>query len=243
MRGRAGRRSWSWVSSVRVPDVRRAHGLPARTSRTTGPDPGIVGRAVRRGACALRREEFAPTEPDGSHRDAIAVVGIACRFPSAPDPAAFWRLLCDGADAVGEVPPERWPAGTGADRWGAFLDGVDRFDAAFFGISPREARSMDPQQRLALELGWEALEDAGVVPSALRDSATGVFVGVTAGDYAALTGAVAGHHAVTGSNRAIIANRLSNFLGLRAPSLVVDTAQSSSLVADSRLAMIARFDP
>ncbi|HEV7650683.1 MAG TPA: type I polyketide synthase, partial [Actinophytocola sp.] len=180
----------------------------------------------------MSRPEFSPTEPNGTARDAVAVIGIACRFPAAPDPAAFWRLLCDGLDAVGEVPPDRWTAGTGADRWGAFLDGVDRFDAAFFGISPREARAMDPQQRLALELGWEALEDGGVVPATLRDSATGVFVGVTASDYAALAGAApAGHHAVTGLSRAIIANRLSYFLGLRGPSLVVDTAQSSSLVA------------
>lgn len=166
-----------------------------------------------------------------SEPNAIAVVGIGCRFPSAPSPAAFWRLLCDGVSAVGEVPADRWPAGDGPDRWGAFLDGVDLFDAEFFGISPREARAMDPQQRLALELGWEAMEDGGLVPETLRDMATGVFVGVTSGDYAALSLSSVGHHTMAGVNRAVIANRLSYFLGLRGPSLVVDTAQSSSLVA------------
>ncbi|MGH3879414.1 MAG: type I polyketide synthase, partial [Actinophytocola sp.] len=175
----------------------------------------------------MSRAEFAP----GAEDTRVAVVGIACRFPSAPDPAAFWRLLRDGVDAVGEVPGDRWTAGEGADRWGAFVDGVEEFDAEFFGISPREARAMDPQQRLALELGWEALEDGGVRPGDMRDSATGVFIGVTAGDYAALTGASVGHHSMTGLSRAVIANRLSYFLGLRGPSLVVDTAQSSSLVA------------
>ncbi len=180
----------------------------------------------------MSRSELSPTEPNGPRPDAVAVVGIACRFPSAPDPAAFWRMLCDGEHAVTEVPADRWPAGEGPDRWGAFVDGPDRFDASFFGISPREARAMDPQQRLALELGWEALEDGGVLPEALRESAAGVFVGVTAGDYAALTGtAHLGHHSMTGLNRAVIANRLSYFLGLHGPSLVVDTAQSSSLVA------------
>ncbi len=103
---------------------------------------------------------------------AVAVVGLACRMPGAPDAERFWRLLADGVDAVTEVPRTRWdsaavaashPAGgiAGSPRWGGFLDGIDRFDAEFFGISPREARSMDPQQRLLLEVAWEALEDAG----------------------------------------------------------------------------------
>jgi len=118
---------------------------------------------------------------------------------------------------------------------GAFLERVDEFEAPFFGISSAEAVVLDPQQRLMLELGWEALEDAGVVPTKLRDTRTGVFVGAIADDYAALSrgrgvvGITA--HSLTGSNRGMLANRLSYTLGLRGPSLTVDAAQSSALVA------------
>ncbi|RDG36867.1 acyltransferase domain-containing protein, partial [Streptomyces corynorhini] len=172
--------------------------------------------------------------------DAVAVVGVSCRLPSAPDPAGFWRLLTEGGSAVSAVPPGRWgddeaARGQRATGRGAFLDAVDGFDAGFFGVSPREARAMDPQQRLVLELGWEVLEDAGTLPAAVRGSDTGVFVGVTADDYGALAhrrGARAvGSHTLTGLNRGVIANRLSYVLGLRGPSMVVDTGQSSSLVA------------
>ncbi|WP_405861122.1 SDR family NAD(P)-dependent oxidoreductase [Streptomyces sp. NBC_00090] len=163
----------------------------------------------------------------------IAVVGLACRLPGAADPDAFWRLLGRGEDAVGEPPADRWSAS--APRHGAFLDEVDRFDAAFFGISPREAAAMDPQQRLMLELGWEALEEAGIVPGALAGSRTAVYASAMWDDYAALHHrrgeAGAGRHSVTGLGRGIIANRLSYVLGLTGPSLTVDAAQSSSLVA------------
>ncbi|MFD8460379.1 type I polyketide synthase [Streptomyces antimycoticus] len=170
---------------------------------------------------------------------AIAVVGVSCRLPSAQDPARFWQLLTGGRSAVSQVPPGRWTDDEAADPgetgWGAFLDEVDRFDAEFFGISPREARAMDPQQRLALELGWEVLEDAGVLPAEVRGENTGVFIGVTADDYGVLDRrrgpAAIAHHTLTGLNRSVIANRVSYFLGLRGPSLVVDTGQSSSLVA------------
>ncbi len=163
--------------------------------------------------------------------ESVAVVGLSCRLPGAPDPAAFWRLLSAGSHAVTEVPAERWrPPSDSASRFGAFLDSVDTFDAGFFAISAREARAMDPQQRLALELGWEALEDAGTLPDRLCDSDTGVFLGVSANDYALLK-APAAHHTTTGLNRAMTANRLSYFLGLRGPSLIIDTGQSSSLVA------------
>ncbi|MFF4969882.1 beta-ketoacyl synthase N-terminal-like domain-containing protein, partial [Streptomyces sp. NPDC001037] len=183
-----------------------------------------------------------PESADTAHsaaddRDgAIAVVGIACRLPQADGPEAFWRLLREGRDAFGPAPHGRWPAdGSGVPRHGAFLDAIDTFDAEFFGISPREAAAMDPQQRLALELGWEALEDAGVPPAALHGSRTGVFVGAMSDDYAALTHrlgpAAVGRHTLTGLSRSIIANRLSYVLGLRGPSLTVDTGQSSSLVA------------
>ncbi|HWE91494.1 MAG TPA: SDR family NAD(P)-dependent oxidoreductase, partial [Pseudonocardiaceae bacterium] len=171
----------------------------------------------------------------------IAVIGLSCRLPQAPDPASFWALLAGGVDAITEAPDDRWDRGSAADpraygiTRGGFLDQVDEFDPAFFDISPREAVAMDPQQRLALELAWEALEDAAIVPGALRDSRTGVFVGAIWDDYAALlrrggAGAITAH-TLTGSNRGLIANRISYVLGLRGPSITVDSGQSSALVA------------
>ncbi|NAS26975.1 SDR family NAD(P)-dependent oxidoreductase [Herbidospora sp. NEAU-GS84] len=160
----------------------------------------------------------------------IAVIGLACRLPGAADPDSFWRLLTEGRDAVGAAPAGR---GLGEAR-GAYLDEVDRFDAAFFGISPKEAAAMDPQQRLLLELGWEALEEAGIVPASLAGSRTAVFAAALWDDYATLhhlRGARPGRHAMTGLNRGVLANRLSYVLGLTGPSLTVDAAQSSSLVA------------
>ncbi|MCZ4637084.1 polyketide synthase, partial [Streptomyces rubrogriseus] len=172
----------------------------------------------------------------------IAVVGLSCRLPGAADPAAFWELLHSGSDAVTEVPPGRWdvpadaaPGSGSGGRRGAFLDGVDRFDAGFFGISPREAAAMDPQQRLVLELTWEALEDAAIVPASLRGSRTAVFVGTLRDDYTNLLyqygDEAVTQHTMAGVNRGVIAGRVSYHLGLRGPSLTVDSAQSSSLVA------------
>ncbi|WP_436764123.1 SDR family NAD(P)-dependent oxidoreductase [Streptosporangium sp. V21-05] len=167
--------------------------------------------------------------------DAIAVVGMACRLPHAPDPGAFWNLLREGRSAITEAPADRWGEGAPAPRFGGFLDDVDRFDPEFFAISPREAAAMDPQQRLVLELAWEALEDARILPAGLAATSTGVFVGAIAADYAALLhrrGPEAiTRHTMTGLNRGLIANRVSYALGLRGPSLTVDSAQSSSLVA------------
>ncbi|GAA0988664.1 hypothetical protein GCM10009555_070850 [Acrocarpospora macrocephala] len=178
-----------------------------------------------------------PGRGSGTSDDAIAIVGVSCRLPSAPGPSEFWRLLSDGVSAVSTVPPGRWNAGPelGPSAYGAFLDGIDRFDAGFFAISPREARAMDPQQRLMLELGWEALEDARIAPTGFRGADVGVFIGVMADDYALLSrqaGASGiGHHSLTGVNRSILANRVSHFLALTGPSMAVDTGQSSSLVA------------
>ncbi|MFD3942531.1 type I polyketide synthase [Streptomyces sp. NPDC058579] len=167
----------------------------------------------------------------------IAVVGMACRFPGAAGPEAYWRLLTAGESAVSDRSPDArpgLPAGA-VSRPAGFLDGVDAFDPEFFGITPREAAAIDPQQRLMLELAWEALENAGVVPGTLQGARAGVFVGAIWDDYAKLaheygSDAVT-HHTITGVSRGIIANRVSYALGLRGPSLVVDTAQSSSLVA------------
>ena len=110
-------------------------------------------------------------------KEPVAIIGIGCRFPGGGDsPERFWQLLRHGVDAIREIPPDRWllstfyapePGRPGKtySRWGGFVDGIDRFDAGFFGISPREAARMDPQHRLLLEVAYEALEDAGVIPS------------------------------------------------------------------------------
>uniref|UniRef100_UPI002B27B63F polyketide synthase n=1 Tax=Catenulispora rubra TaxID=280293 RepID=UPI002B27B63F len=171
----------------------------------------------------------------GAGADDVAVIGLACRLPGASDPDDFWRLLRAGTSMVGPAPADRgFTVGRGAAQ-GAFLDEVDRFDAAFFGISPREAAAMDPQQRLVLELSWEVLEDAGIVPETLRDSRTGVFVGAVWEDYARMQSRrgipAIDRYTLTGSHRSIIANRVSYFHGLRGPSLTVDSGQSSSLLA------------
>jgi acyl transferase domain-containing protein len=171
--------------------------------------------------------------PDPSVRQPVAVVGLSCRLPEAPGPAQFWRLLAASGDAVRQAPENRWEQ-TGRTR-GGFLSEIDEFDPVFFGISPREAGAMDPQQRLTLELAWEGLEDAGIVPATLRDSSVGVFVGAIWDDYALLSyrhgGTHISAHTLTGVHRSLVANRVSHTLGLRGPSLAVDGGQASSLVA------------
>ena len=176
----------------------------------------------------------------------IAVLGMGCRLPGGiAGPEALWRFLGEGGSAVGQVPPERWqPFDDGSDefaaalssttRWGAFLSGIEDFDADFFDISAREAAKMDPQQRLLLQVAWESLEHAGIRPSSLRRSQTGVFVGACVSEYGYLGSTdlpSVDAWSNTGGALSIIANRLSYFLDLRGPSLAVDTACSSSLVA------------
>ncbi|GGR92650.1 type I polyketide synthase [Streptomyces eurythermus] len=163
---------------------------------------------------------------------AIAVIGLSCRFPGADGVEEFWNLLRTGTDAVTEAPADR--AGTAAGRArGGYLDQVDRFDAAFFGMTAQEADATDPQQRLVLEVGWEALENAGVRPS--QTGRLGVFVGAIWDEYGELSRRTGpdgyNRHTAVGVHRSLIANRLSHFLGAGGPSLVVDTGQSSSLVA------------
>ncbi|GLY51440.1 type I polyketide synthase [Lentzea sp. NBRC 102530] len=174
----------------------------------------------------------------------VAVVGIGCRFAQADGPAEYWRLLRDGLDVVQEIPADRFlidsyfdpdpdAVGRTYSRWGGFLDDVAGFDAAFFGISPREADRMDPQQRHLLEVAWDALNDAGIAPSTIERTRTGVFVGEIAVNYADLASRLPDLdvHAVTGTARSVLAGRLSFALDARGPSVSVDTACSSSLVA------------
>ncbi|MFQ5794227.1 MAG: type I polyketide synthase [Candidatus Bipolaricaulia bacterium] len=179
-----------------------------------------------------------------SGTEPIAVVGLGCRFPGANDPEAFWKLLRDGVDAISEVPPNRWdvnalydpdPTAPGkmSTRWGGFLEGSDRFDCHFFGISPREVAAMDLQQRLLMEVAWEALENAAQTPEQLKDGRTGVFIGISSFDWTMLSNdlnLIEAYHG-TGSALSIAANRLSYLFDLKGPSLSVDTACSSSLVA------------
>ncbi len=184
-----------------------------------------------------------PMEPLAAD-DPIAIVGMACRLPGASSLDGFWRLLETETDAIREVPADRWPIdqlyaadplapGRMATRWGGFLDQVDRFDAAFFGLSPREAAQADPQQRLALELAWEALEDAAIRPSHLSGGRTGVFLGAMWSDYARLLSEREdiAQHTATGQDISIISARIAYTLGLQGPALTIDTACSSALVA------------
>ena len=194
------------------------------------------------------RAELQQSTPDGCTslvEAPVAVVGLGCRFPKAPSPDTFWRLLKDGEDAITEVPAKRWNVhelyesghpmpGKMNTRWGGFLEGIDHFDAAFFGISAHEAERMDPQQRLLMEVAWEAIENAGLDPKGLAAGNTGVFIGTSTNDYAKLWPddlRAYDIHALSGNAHSIVANRLSYFLDITGPSIAVDTACSSSLVA------------
>ncbi|CQD10500.1 phenolpthiocerol synthesis type-I polyketide synthase PpsD [Mycobacterium lentiflavum] len=176
----------------------------------------------------------------------IAVVGIGCRLPgNVTGPESFWQLLIDGRDAVGEVPADRWNAdafydpdpqapGRMTTKWGGFLDDVAGFDADFFGITPREAVAMDPQQRILLEVAWEALEHAGLAPDSLSGSRTAAIMGVSAWDYTILNlerNTEIDAYMSTGNPHSAAVGRISYLLGLRGPAVAVDTACSSSLVA------------
>jgi phthiocerol/phenolphthiocerol synthesis type-I polyketide synthase A len=205
----------------------------------------IITEALRKIDDLTARLEIAEkgdTEP-------IAVVGIGCRLPGGADsPDQFWRLLQDGGSGIVGVPSGRWDAdafysddhsapGTIISKHGGFLTSwrPDEFDAEFFGISPREAAAMDPQQRLLLEVTWEALENAGITASMIRGTQTSVFVGMTTHDYGlSLSGRLPPEevdpHVPFGNAANFAAGRLSYFLGVHGPAVVLDTACSSSLV-------------
>ena len=176
----------------------------------------------------------------------VAVVGIGCRFPGDVDgPDSYWQLLMDGREGVSEVPADRWDVdafydpdpmtpGRMTTRWGGFLSDVAGFDAEFFGITPREAEAMDPQQRMVLEVAWEALEDAGIPPESLAGTRTGVMMGVYYNEYQAMSAQspeMVTAYTATGNAHAVTVGRISYLLGLRGPAVAVDTACSSSLVA------------
>lgn len=174
----------------------------------------------------------------------IAVIGIDCRFPGAPDKEAFWRLLMDGVVTDSEVPAQRWdvdsfyhpdgPAGSMNTRRAHFIDDVDAFDNEFFAIAPIEAAALDPQQRLLLQTTWRALEDGGIDPRSLSGTPTGVIVGMMSSEWGIrqmndLAGITAFRG--TGSGYFMTANRISYHLNLTGPSMAIDSACSSSLLA------------
>ncbi|MEV6120480.1 type I polyketide synthase [Streptomyces sp. NPDC052077] len=214
-----------------------------RPTAATGDVRALLAQAAR----TISTLRATVEEQRAALRAPVAVVGIGCRFPGGADsPEAMWRMLGRGTDAIGPFPQDRWDTTpyydpdpeTPATAYvldGGFLDRVDTFDAALFGIAPAEAAGMDPQQRIALEVAWQALEDAAIPPDGLDGSRTGVFMGVSTSDYVRMRqqfGAPEGIDAyqILGEN-SFIAGRIAHTLGLRGPAQVVDTACSSSLLA------------
>ena len=178
----------------------------------------------------------------------IAIVGLACRFPAAPNLAAFWQLIHHGLDGVVDIPASRWnleefydPTGEQPGkisvRQAALLNDIEEFDPQFFGITPREAVQIDPQQRILLEVAWEALENAGMPADQIVKSNTGVFVGIATNDYSKVLVPYLHYyeqinpHSGTGNALSVASNRLSYILDLHGPSVSIDTACSSSSMA------------
>lgn len=177
----------------------------------------------------------------------IAIIGMACRFPNAENYQQYWENLIQGINSVTKIPSERWnywhedtaefserKINTSMDsKWGAFITGIDQFDAGFFGISPKEVESMDPQQRILLEMAWICFEDAGYAPLSFSGKNVGVYIGSGNYDYKELQDKQinSANHYLTGVAGTMIANRLSYFLNVHGPSITTDTACSSSLVS------------
>src|SRR5258706_3986177 len=202
---------------------------------------------LKRVTAELHQTRLRLQEVETEEQDPIAIVSMGCRYPGGVNDADdLWRLVAQGRDAISEFPTGRgWDveslydddpdsAGTSYVREGGFVDDIADFDAALFGISPREALSMDPQQRLMLELAWETCERAGINPESLRGQPVGVFAGSGVQDYEYLLAAapeVAESYLTTATAASVISGRVSYALGLEGPAVTIDTACSSSLVA------------
>lgn len=202
---------------------------------------------LKKALVALEEMQTRLDSAEAAKRQPIAVIGMACRFPGgANSPEQFWQNIYNGIDAVGPIPADRWVPEFAREadiyppvpmeKWqGGFVDYIDQFDAQFFGITPREAATIDPQQRMVLELAWQALERAGIPADSLNGSQTGVFIGISTNEFYQLIKSVKHDpldaYMATGIALNVAAGRLSFTLGLQGPSVAVDTACSSSLTA------------
>lgn len=206
----------------------------------TYPTPLSIARYFQEGSKNPETVFFKKRKPEFEEDNEIAIIGIGCRFPgNIHGVDNYWQMLEEGIDVVSEVPESRWKKNSYSNlpiHQGGYLADVDKFDADFFNISPREAERMDPQQRILLEVTWQALEHAGIDPHSLRETQSGVYLGIFLNDYEKL---LQNHPSIDefdiyysmGNSPSVAAGRLSYFLGLHGPAMVVNTACSSSLVA------------
>ncbi|MBI9089233.1 MAG: SDR family NAD(P)-dependent oxidoreductase [Desulfobacterium sp.] len=212
---------------------------------TESVDPGDDGEVVSEIEVGRMRAKL--REYKNERSEAIAIIGMGCRFPGADSPEDFWALLKEGRSSICQVPKDRWDVeaffdqdpdapGKVISRYGGYIGALDGFDASFFDISAREASSMDPQQRLALEVAWETLENANINPQSIYGSNCGVFLGIGNWENAVIRFGIGdpekiGPYEGTGSSNCVAAGRIAYFLGLTGPNMAVDTACSSSLLS------------